>query len=178
MLPIFVNERNIEPTVIKKANQFVSFKFGDIQLLDIMNFLGGVTSLDSSLKAYKTSETKGFFPYEMFDHHDKMQNRETPPYDAFYSKLRSCNSLETEYADYVNLMKSGLSTERAVIKLKLSKPPITGIENYHYLQQIWKREQMSSIKDFLRWYNNKDVVRTLRAMQKMILFTTTKISIC
>ena len=53
-LPILVNDRDIEPTVIKKANQFVSFKFGDIQLLDIMNFLGGATSLDSFLKAYKS----------------------------------------------------------------------------------------------------------------------------
>ena len=64
LLPILVNDRDIEPTVIKKANQFVSFKFGDIQLLDIMNFFGGATSLDSFLKAYKTKETKGFFPYE------------------------------------------------------------------------------------------------------------------
>ena len=36
MLPILVNERDIEPTVIKKAKQFVSFKFGDIHFLDIM----------------------------------------------------------------------------------------------------------------------------------------------
>ena len=35
LLPILVNERDIEPTVIKKANQFVSFKFGDIQLLTL-----------------------------------------------------------------------------------------------------------------------------------------------
>ena len=54
-------------TMIKKANQFVSFKFGDNQLLDIMKFLGGATSVDSFLEAYKTSETKGFFPYEWFD---------------------------------------------------------------------------------------------------------------
>ena len=51
LLPILVNDRDIEPTVIKKVNQFVSFKFGDIQLLDIMNFLGSATSLDSFLKA-------------------------------------------------------------------------------------------------------------------------------
>ena len=31
LLPILVNERDVERTVIKKANQFVSFKFGDIQ---------------------------------------------------------------------------------------------------------------------------------------------------
>ena len=54
LLPILINERNMEPTVIKKDNLFVSFKFGDVQLLDIMNFLGGSTSLDSFLKAYKS----------------------------------------------------------------------------------------------------------------------------
>ena len=62
LLPILINERNMEPTVIKKANQFVSFKFGDVQLLDIMNFLGGATSIDSFLKAYKTSKIQCFFP--------------------------------------------------------------------------------------------------------------------
>ena len=72
LLPIFVNERNIEPTVIKEAKQFISFNFGDKQLLDIMNLLGGATSLDSFFKAYKTSETKKNFPYELFDHPDKM----------------------------------------------------------------------------------------------------------
>ena len=62
LLTFPINERDIEPTVIKKTNQFISFKFGDIQLLVIMNFLGGATSLDSFLKAYKTSETKRFSP--------------------------------------------------------------------------------------------------------------------
>ena len=85
LLSILVNERVIEPTFIKKANQFISFKFGEVQLLDIMNFLGGATSLDSYLKVYKTSETEGFFPYEWFDHPDKKQNTEFPPFDAFYS---------------------------------------------------------------------------------------------
>ena len=168
LLPLLVNERDIEPTAIKKSNQFISFKFGDIQLLDIMNFLGGATRLDSLLKAYKTSKTKGFFPYEMFDHPDEMQKTELPPYEAFYSKLRSCNLLEAEYADYVNLLKKGLTTEQAIGKLKLSKPPPTGVENYQYLQQIWKQEKMTSFKNFLRWYNTKDDVPTLEAKQKMI----------
>ena len=33
---------------------------------------------------------------------------------------------------------------------------------------------MSSFKDFLRWHNNKDVVPTLEAMQKMIAFYNDK----
>ena len=170
LLPILVNERDIEPTVIKKTNQFLSLETGDFQFLNIMKFLGRATSPNSFLKAYKTSETKGFFPYEWFDHPDKMQNTELPPYDAVSSKLRSCNPLEADYTDYVNLLKSGLTTEHAVVKLKLSKPPPTEIENYQYLQEIWKQEQMSSFKDFSRWYNFKDVVLFLEARQKMIAF--------
>ena len=61
---ILINETNMEPSVIIKSDQFVSFKFGDVQVLDIMKFLGGATSLDSFLKAYKTSPTKVFFLYE------------------------------------------------------------------------------------------------------------------
>ena len=114
LLPILVNERDIEPTVIKKANQFVSFKFGDIQLLDIMNFLGGATSLDCFLKAYMTKETKGFFPYEWFDCPEKMNNKELPFYDSFFSILRNSNPLEKDYNDFQNLVNSGLSTEQAV----------------------------------------------------------------
>ena len=140
LLPILVNEREIEPSVIIKANQFISFKFGDNQLLDKMNFLNGALRLDFLLKAYRTSETKGFFPYECFHTIDKMQNTELPPYDAFYSKLRSCNPPEAEYTDYVNLLKNGLTTLQAVVNLKLSKPPPTSTENYQYLQQIWKQE--------------------------------------
>ena len=71
----------------------------------------------------------------MFDRPDKTQNTELSSFDALYSKLRSCNSLEAEHTDYVNLLKSGLTTEQAVVKLKLSKPPPTGIENYQYLQK-------------------------------------------
>ena len=58
LLPIVVIERGIEPIVIKEANQFVSFKFGDVQLQDILNVLGGAPSLDFFLKACKTSEMK------------------------------------------------------------------------------------------------------------------------
>ena len=67
LLPNLINERNMEPIVIKKANHFLSFKFGDVQLLDIMNSLGGATSLDWFLKAYKTAKTKSFFPFEWFN---------------------------------------------------------------------------------------------------------------
>ena len=170
LLPILVNERDFEPTVIKKANQFVSFKFGDIQLLDIMNFLGGATSLDFFLKAYKTKETKGFFPYERFDCPEKMNNKKLPPYDSFFSILRKSNPLERDYNDFQNLVDSDLTTEQAVAKLRIDRRPPTGAENYSYSQNVWENNNMHYFSDFLKWYNNKDVVSTLEAMQKMIEF--------
>ena len=170
MLPILVNERDVEPTVIKKANQFVSLKFGDIQLLDIMNFLGGATSLDSFLKAYKIKETKVFFPYERFDCPEKMNNKELPPYDSFFSILRNSNPLEKDYNDFKNFVNSGLTTEQAVAKLRMDKIPPTGAEKCSYLQSVWENNNMQNFSDFLKRYNNKDVVPTLEAMQKMIEF--------
>ena len=77
LLPFFVNERQIEPAVIKKDNQFVSFKFGHVQLLDNMNFLGGSTSLDSFLKIYKKEETNGFFHYGWFGKPEKLNKKNT-----------------------------------------------------------------------------------------------------
>ena len=62
LLPTLVNERDIEPTVMKKANQFVSFKFGDIQLLDIMNFLGVPPVLTLSLRLIGPKRQRVSFP--------------------------------------------------------------------------------------------------------------------
>ena len=77
--------------MVEEANQFVSFKFGDVQLLNIMNIRGGEASLDSFLKAYEISKTKVFFPFEWIDCPQKMNNSELLPYDAFFSKLRNVN---------------------------------------------------------------------------------------
>ena len=126
LLPILISERNMEPTVNEKPNQFVSFKFGDVQLLDIMNFPGGATSLDSFLKAFKTSKTENFFPYELFDCPKKLNNSELPPYDAFFSKLRNAKLLEKDHSDYQKFLSCGLKIEEALSKMKLSKPPPSG----------------------------------------------------
>ena len=66
LLPILINERDIELTVIKKASQFVCFKFGDIQLLDIVNFLGGATSLEKFPQSLQNQRDKGFLSLRMF----------------------------------------------------------------------------------------------------------------
>ena len=135
-----------------------------------MKFLGGTTTLDSFLKAYKASETKRFFPYEWFDNPDNLNFPELPPYEAFFSKLRNNNPLEKGFTDYEKLRKSGFDEQQALKKLQIKTVPPSGLDNYNYLQETWKKNVMTVFKDFLKWYNNKDVVPTLEAMQKMIQF--------
>ena len=107
-----------------------------------------------------------------------MNNGELPPYDAFFSKLRNLSPLETDYSDYQNLLGSGLKTGKALSKMKFSKPPPSGEENYQYLLDVWNQENMCTFKDFPRWYNKKDVVPTLEAMQKSWFFITRKELTC
>ena len=99
-----------------------------------------------------------------------MNNKELLPYDSFFSKLRNINPLEKHYNDFENVNTSGLFSEQAVFKLRLNNIPPTVDENYAFLGRIWVSERMKSFKDFVLWYNTKDVVPTLEAMQKMIEF--------
>ena len=63
----------------QKTIQFVSFKFCNVQLLDLLSFLRCSTKLDSFPKAYKASETSGIFPYQWFNHPDNLNDKELPP---------------------------------------------------------------------------------------------------
>ena len=135
-----------------------------------MNFLGGATSVDSFLKAFKIKETKVFFPYEWFDCPKKLNNKTLPPFDSFFSILRNNKLLEKDYNDFQTLVNRGLKTEPAVAKLRMDGIPSTGSENFPYLKRIWQKNNMQYFSDLFRWYNNKDVVPTLEAMQKSIEF--------
>ena len=125
--------------------------------------------MDSFLKAYQSSETKGFFPYDWVTGPDSFSFPSLPPYDAFYNRLKSVNSLEADYLKYQNLLQSQ-SPSSVLKQMKLTTPPLNGRDNYAYLQSIWECQGMTSVKDFARWYTNKDVVPTLEALQKMLHF--------
>ena len=71
--------------------------FMGLQFLDNLNLIGGATSLDKILKPYGTSEQKLIFLYELFDDVGKLRHTELPIGDAFYSKLKNCNVLETDF---------------------------------------------------------------------------------
>ena len=138
-----------------------------------MKFLGGATSLDSFQITYKTKEIKDFFPYEWFDCSEEKNNKKLHSYDSC-SILCNSNHLEKDYNDFQNLGNSGLTTEQAVAKLQMKRIPPNGSEKYSCLQSVWEINNMQYFSDFLKWYNNKDFVPTLDAMQKMIEFYQNK----
>ena len=167
-IPYLLNDRAIQPTVIKKANQYISFKFGDIQFLDSLNFLGGATSLDSFLKAYQSEETKVYFPYEWFDSSTKFDCNHLPPYDSFFSKLKNLNPLEKDFCQFKKMMESGKGELDVLRELGLKEKSLSGKKNYALLEKLWKMDKMKTFREFLRWYKNKDVVPTLQSNEENV----------
>ena len=105
LIPHLLNDKAVTPTVIKKANQFISFKFGD----------------------------------------------------SFFGKLKNLNPLKKDFAQFEQLIKSGKDESVVLREMVLKENPTTGIENYALLEELWKVEKMKTFRDFLCWYNNKDV---------------------
>ena len=143
-----------------------------------MNFLVGATSLGSFLKAYKTSETKGFFPYEWFDCPQKMNNSELPPYDGLYSKLRNVNPLEKDYSDYQKLLSCGLKTEEALSKMKLSKPPPLGKKTTNNCLIYGIMRICAHLKTFCADKTTKTLSQHSKQGKKWFLFITRKELTC
>ena len=47
-------------------------------------------------------------------------------------------------------------------------------EDYKYSLQVWKDNKMKTMKDFLKWYNNGDVIPMVEAINKMFEFNRAK----
>ena len=105
LIPCLIRDKEQETSTIKKANDVISFKFGDVQFLEIRKFLSGATSLDS-----------------------KHDFRGMPPYEAFFSKPRNNNPLDKDFIDYEKLRKSGLDKQQALRKLQIKTIPSSGLD--------------------------------------------------
>ena len=75
-------------------------------------------------------------------------------------------------------MRSGLTTESALVKMRLSERPPTGAEDYSYLQKVWEQEKMQSFLLLLALLQLQNIVPTLEAMQKLVEFYHNKALIC
>ena len=135
-----------------------------LQFRDILNFLGGATILDNILKAYGASEEKGFFLYGFFGSIEKLNVFQLSQIDSFWRKLKNHNVPSVEYNNFMQLKNGGMEHSETFKKFWLKKVPQNAEENKSKLQNIWEGEGMQTFRDFLLWYNNKDVEHTLEAM--------------
>ena len=78
--------------------------------------------------------------------------------------------MEEEYIAFLKLLDQGKSEQEALQTLRLTTKPKTGPENYQWLQQLWTENQWSTFADFLKWYNNLDVMPLIQATENMNQF--------
>ncbi|KAJ8017821.1 Krueppel-related zinc finger protein 1 [Holothuria leucospilota] len=92
-------------------------------------------------------------------------------YDAFlkaYECSQSKGFFPYEWINFENLADTSLPPHEAFYS-DLKKSNIT-TDEYAYCQNVWEQENMQTMKDFLTWYNNRDVVPFLEALEKMAQF--------
>jgi hypothetical protein len=132
-----LHRQNEIKCVLKRQSTYLCIYTSELKFLDIVNYLGPGYSYASFLAAYGAGESKSYFCYEYLDTVEKLQSKEFPPYDAFYSKLKSCNVFEVDVPDSEDPSKTGLCRYEE-------------LKNKFYVND-W------SLKDLLRHYNNADV---------------------
>ena len=145
---------------VKKTNAYASLATDQFRFLDVIQYLAPGNSYSSFLKSFHVEEQKGYFLYEWMDSLEKLEHPSLPPYTTFYSNMKKGNVLELEY--------------QAWSKHQKGAAPKTGPELYLELQEIWKREKMSTFQDYLVYYNNLDVGPFVEAVEKMLDFYKSK----
>ena len=100
---------------------------------------------------FHVKESKGYFP--------KLEYDRLPPPETFYSSLRECNVLESDYLQYQNLMsEKGLSSQAAMAMFRIDSPPLNLQETYQMLQEEWRAKGFRKFEDYLREYNKIQVL--------------------
>ena len=132
--------------VVKKTNAFMCIATPKLKFLDITSYMAPGCSYSQYLAAYDVPEQKGYFPYEYLNSLDKLDATALPPYEAFYSTLKSCNVLD-----------DGLDEE-------------AGRRKHAELQALWTKAGMKTFKDYLVHYNSLDTSLFLIALERHAQF--------
>lgn len=125
-------------------------------------------SYDAFLKAYGATVNKSFFPYEYFNSLDKLDSREFPSYVSFYSSLKSKNTLEPSKDEILTEEECNMISRIPSQENPLTNEEILVIGSHRYasLQQMFYENQWT-FRDFLIFYNNRDVQPFLAALDNL-----------
>ena len=115
LIPNLINEKEIEPSVINKANDFVSFKFAS-QHYEVF---GWSYYFRLFSKSSKSQWVERIFYIRVVWYPQQHDEQQLPSHDDFYSKLMTSNPLDKEYDGFQKLLNTGLTEEQALKKLRL-----------------------------------------------------------
>ena len=130
--------------VIKQHGGYTAFSW--VKLLEFKNvyrFCSPNTNPASFMKMHGAEEEKGHFPYQWLTSWDKLDQDHLPPVEEFATGL-----VEGE-----NVLGK---TEQEIQ------------ENYTHLQHVWQENHMTSMHNFLKWYQMLDVVPFTQAVKGWI----------
>ena len=135
--------------VIKKGETYPSVTNDKFMFLDILNYLAPGYSYAQFLKAYNVKESKLFFPYEYISSTSVLNETQLPPIGkAWFSTLKQQSVLD-----------NGVSSV---------------VENYEFVQEQWKANNMNTLWDLLSWYNKGDVEPFVLGIESFLQFYYSK----
>ena len=156
-LPLALKKFDSLPTfVIKKGGSYMSICTKRLQFLDLTNFLGAGTSLKAFYKAYKVTQGKGLFPYSWFSSLDKLDASDLPPRDPMFRE-----ALDTGNEEAINRLKR-FDPFYDILRLSTISN-----EEYDECQSEYRRLGMAKFGDYVKLYNNLDVVGMIEGIEKM-----------
>ena len=137
------------------------------------NFLAAGSSYAGFLKAYNCQQEKGFFPYEWLDSLEKRNFFAAGSSYAGFLKAYNCQQekgfFPYKWLDSLEKLNDAHLPPHEEFYSKLKNSNITE-EDYKCCQQVWESEGMQTMRDFLVWYNNTDVVPFVEAVERMKAF--------
>ena len=143
---------DVKSFTVKRNNSYLTIATPTLKFLDISHYIAPGYSYAQFLKSYKAKEEKGFFCYEYLSDPSILEETELPPYESFYSNLKRCNVLEQEMLLWRE--KYGVKLQFQVLECPLSV----------------KQLGMKTIRDFLIYYNLKDIDPFTEAVTNMQTF--------
>ena len=171
---------NTEIDVIKRGSKIVFLQYRNIAFVDALTF-GPGCSLDDFAKMWGASINKGCFPYEKYTTIEQLNSdKDWPCLQDFKSKLgrKSFTYTAEQVLEYIKEYQQSLPFNQDEIFAKIMSQDMIRVESSVDLEvylQMWKifengkcDGRITSMMDFLCYYNALDTEVLTEAMQKYI----------
>ena len=150
-LPLALQTYDALPNfVIKKDRSYMVLATDRLKYMDLIFYLAAGTSLKKFYTAYKVTSPKGFFPYEYFSSISKLKDTRLPQRTAEMRAAVDRGERVPNDPYYSILRQKTISNE-----------------NVDLCEKVFKEQGMKTFGDFVKYYNNHDVIGMVEGIEKM-----------